>query len=109
MGLYGERVGALHIVTGSAEIAERVMSQVKILIRVMYSSPPRHGAQIAGLILTTPELRQQWLNELVTVTNRMNEMRKLLRGALEKVGAKGSWDHVTNQIGMFSFTGLTVA
>lgn len=59
------------------------------------------------MILNDPSLRQQWLDELVNVTIRMNEMRKLLRAALERVGAKGTWDHVTTQIGMFSFTGLT--
>lgn len=60
------------------------------------------------MILNDPSLRQQWLNELVTVTNRINDMRALLKANLIKVGAKGNWDHITNQIGMFSFTGLTL-
>lgn len=107
MGLYGERTGALHFVCHNKDIAGKVLSQLKIIIRSNYSSPPRHGARIAGMILNDPSLRQQWLDELVNVTIRMNEMRKLLRAALERVGAKGTWDHVTNQIGMFSFTGLT--
>ena len=54
-------------------------------------------------------VREQWLTELVNVTNRINEMRQLLRKNLEEIGAKGSWDHVTKQIGMFSYTGLTPA
>lgn len=76
-------------------------------MRTNYSSPPKHGARIAGLILSDLKFRQQWLDELVTVTDRMNAMRKLLRAELERIGAKGTWDHITTQIGMFSFTGLT--
>ena len=58
------------------------------------------------MILNTPEMRKQWLSELVTVTNRITEMRTLLRKELESIKAPGTWDHVTTQIGMFSFTGL---
>ena len=83
------------------------MSQIKIVVRTNYSSPPIHGARIAGRILMNVENRKQWLGELRTVTDRMNTMRTLLKETLIKVGAKGNWDHVTNQIGMFSFTGLT--
>lgn len=107
MGLYGERTGALHVVCKDKNTAARVLSQVKILIRVNYSSPPRHGARIAAMILNEPTLRQQWLDELVVVTDRITKMRNLLRSTLEKIGAKGTWNHVTDQIGMFSFTGLT--
>lgn len=60
MGLYGERVGAFTITTGSAEEADRVMSQLKILIRPMISNPPIHGARIAAKILTDPNLKKQW-------------------------------------------------
>jgi aspartate/tyrosine/aromatic aminotransferase len=68
MGLYGERVGALHIVSKDQATSDKVLSQVKIVIRSNYSSPPVHGARIAGKILTTPEYRQQWLGELKAVT-----------------------------------------
>jgi aspartate aminotransferase len=108
MGLYGERTGALHFVCKDKGTAAKVLSQVKIIIRVNYSSPPRHGARIAAAILNQPALRQQWLDELVAMTDRIAQMRTLLRSTLEKVGAKGTWNHVTDQIGMFSFTGLTV-
>jgi len=107
MGLYGERTGAMHIVCHDKATADKVMSQVKILVRTNYSSPPKHGARIAALILTNPEMRQEWLSQLVMVTKRMNDMRAALRAALEKSGAKGDWSHITTQIGMFSFTGLT--
>jgi len=109
MGLYGERTGALHFVCKDKDIAGRVLSQLKIIIRTSYSSPPRHGARIAAIILNEPAMRQQWLDELVAVCARINRMRSLLRNELEKVGAKGTWRHVTDQIGMFSFTGLSVA
>lgn len=109
MGLYGERTGALHIVCADKKTAAQVMSQVKILIRTNYSSPPKHGARIAALVLNQPELRKEWLEQLVMVTKRMNDMRAALRKALEESGAKGTWSHITTQIGMFSFTGLSPA
>lgn len=108
MGLYGERTGALHFVCQNKKIAENTLSQVKVIIRTNYSSPPAHGARIAALLLNDVQLRNQWLKELVNVTDRITEMRILLRKNLEKVGAKGTWNHVTDQIGMFSFTGLTL-
>lgn len=109
MGLYGERTGALHVVCGDKDTAEKVLSQLKVVVRVNYSSPPAHGARIASLILNEEPLRKQWLGELVAVTDRITRMRKLLRENLEKIGAPGTWNHVTDQIGMFSFTGLTPA
>ena len=75
MGLYGERTGALHFVCADKDTAARVLSQVKITVRVNYSSPPKHGARIASAILNQPELRQQWLEELITVCARMGDMR----------------------------------
>lgn len=107
MGLYGERTGALHVVCHDKATADIVMSQVKILIRTNYSSPPKHGARIAAMLLNNEELRAEWLSQLVDVTKRMNTMRTALRASLEKSGIKGDWSHITKQIGMFSFTGLT--
>jgi len=106
MGLYGERTGALHIVCTDKPTAEKVMSQVKIIIRSNYSSPPIHGARIAGKILVNKENRDKWLSELKAVTDRMNNMRVALKEALVKNACKGNWDHITSQIGMFSFLGL---
>jgi aspartate/tyrosine/aromatic aminotransferase len=107
MGLYGERTGALHIVCADKPTAEKVMSQVKISVRSNYSNPPLHGARIAGKILVCPKNRATWLGELKAVTDRMNNMRAALKEALIKNGCKGNWDHITTQIGMFSFLGLT--
>lgn len=109
MGLYGERTGAMHVVCADKKTAAAVMSQVKILIRTNYSSPPKHGARIAALILNKEDLRKEWLGELTMVCKRMNDMRSALRAAIEASGVKGDWSHITTQIGMFSFTGLTPA
>jgi aspartate aminotransferase len=95
MGLYGERTGAMHVVCHDKDTAAKVLSQVKIIIRTDYSSPPRHGARIAAKILSEKGNRDQWLKELVAVTDRMNQMRAALRASLEKNGAKGKWDHIT--------------
>jgi len=106
-GLYGERIGYIHVRTATPEMAKAVLSQMKILIRQAYSSPPRHGAAIVYQVLSDPALKQQWLNELAFMANRINEMRWALRNALEQRGTPGTWNHITDQIGMFSYTGLT--
>jgi aspartate aminotransferase len=106
-GLYGERIGYIHVRCASKDIAAAVLSQLKILIRQAYSSPPRHGAAIVYKLLTTPELKTQWLEELKKMSDRILEMRSALRKALEVKETPGTWNHVTDQIGMFSFTGLT--
>lgn len=106
-GLYGERVGAFSIVCESAEEKARVDSQVKILVRPLYSNPPVHGARIASKILNDPELNKQWLGEVKGMAERIIKMRALLKDNLEKLGSKRSWNHITDQIGMFAYTGLT--
>ncbi|KAH9431049.1 Aspartate aminotransferase, mitochondrial [Pyricularia oryzae] len=107
MGLYGERVGAFSIVCDSAEEKKRVDSQLKILVRPMYSNPPIHGARIAAQILNTPALYDQWLAEVKGMADRIITMRALLKENLEKLGSKHDWSHITSQIGMFAYTGLT--
>jgi len=108
-GLYGERIGYIHVRCASKEGANAVLSQLKILIRQAYSSPPRHGAAIVYKVLTNPELKQQWLGELQFMSQRILQMRTSLRSAIEARGTPGTWNHITDQIGMFSFTGLTTA
>lgn len=107
MGLYGERIGAFSIVCESSEEKARVDSQLKIIIRPLYSNPPIHGARIAAEILNDATLKQQWLGEVKSMADRMIEMRSLLREKLEKLGSKKDWSHVTSQIGMFCYTGLS--
>ncbi|EFW21573.1 aspartate transaminase aat1 [Coccidioides posadasii str. Silveira] len=106
MGLYGERVGAFSVVCESAEEKQRVDSQIKILVRPMYSNPPIHGARIASTILNDPTLNQQWLGEVKGMADRIIEMRALLKKHLEELGSKHDWSHITSQIGMFAYTGL---
>jgi aspartate aminotransferase len=105
-GLYGERIGYIHVKCDTKEVATAVLSQLKIVVRQLYSSPPRHGAAIANKILSSPDLKQQWLSELTLMSNRIVEMRAALRSAIEAKGTPGTWNHVTDQIGMFTFTGL---
>ncbi|KAK5635048.1 hypothetical protein RRF57_010760 [Xylaria bambusicola] len=106
MGLYGERVGAFSILGSSAEEKKRLDSQIKILVRPMYSNPPIHGARVASEILNTPALYQQWLGEVKEMADRIITMRSLLKSNLEKLGSRHDWSHITSQIGMFAYTGL---
>jgi aspartate aminotransferase, mitochondrial len=107
MGLYGERVGAFSLVCANPEEKQRVDSQLKILIRPLYSNPPVNGARIASEILNSPELKAQWLEEVKGMADRMIQMRHLLKSNLEALGSKKDWSHVTSQIGMFCYTGLS--
>ena len=107
MGLYGERIGALHVVCKNAETAGRVLSQVEMAIRPMYSNPPLHGALVASTILGDPELSRSWKAELKQVADRIILMRARLVEELTKLQIPGDWTHITSQIGMFSYTGLT--
>jgi aspartate aminotransferase len=106
MGLYGERVGAFSVVCESAEEKKRVDSQIKILVRPLYSNPPIHGARIASEILNDASLNKQWLGEVKDMADRIITMRALLKENLEKLGSKHDWSHITSQIGMFAYTGL---
>jgi len=107
LGLYGERIGMLHIVCSDADRAKTVLSQLKLVIRPMYSNPPIHGAHLVMKILGDPERLAAWKKQLADMANRIQEVRTLLRTGLEKKGTPGTWDHITSQIGMFSYTGLT--
>jgi len=106
MGMYGERVGAITFVIHDPEALQRVLSQLRVTIRRMYSSPPRNGAQIAAKVLTTPELRDLWLKEVKGMADRIFSMRQLLVENLKKEGSTHNWKFITDQIGMFCFTGL---
>jgi aromatic-amino-acid transaminase len=105
--LYGERVGALSVVCESKDEAARVLSQLKRVIRSNYSNPPTHGAQVVAIVLTTPALRAQWEEELAGMRARIKHMRSALRTRLEATGAKSDMSFITQQKGMFSYTGLT--
>ncbi|KAI0563497.1 aspartate aminotransferase [Gracilaria domingensis] len=104
--MYGERVGALNVIMSSSESLTAVRSQLKQLIRAMYSNPQLHGARIAAAIMSDKESFRQWEMDLEKMSARIQTMRTRLRDALSKNEAPGNWDHIVNQIGMFSFTGL---
>nr|CAD2162738.1 unnamed protein product [Meloidogyne enterolobii] len=106
MGLYGERVGAFTVICSTQEEAERVLSQLKIIIRPMISNPPIHGARIAAKILGDSDLRQKWLADVKSMADRIISMRVQLKELLINAGSQRNWNHIVDQIGMFCYTGL---
>jgi aromatic-amino-acid transaminase len=105
--LYGERVGGLSVVTVDADEAKRVMSQLKVVIRTLYSSSPYHGAAIVAHVLTDPELRALWEQELGGMRERIKAMRSSLVEGLVAAGVQQDMGFITDQVGMFSYSGLT--
>ena len=107
--LYGERVGALSVVCESKDEADRVLSQLKRVIRTNYSNPPTHGAQVVATVLTTPALRALWEQELAGMRVRIKEMRVALQAKLAVAGLTQDMSFITRQKGMFSYSGLSKA
>lgn len=105
-GLYNERVGAITVVNADAEQAAKSFSQLKIAIRSNYSNPPAHGAKIVETILSNPELRAEWENEVKEMRERIKTMRNLLVTKLKELGVNQDFSFINEQNGMFSFSGL---
>jgi aromatic-amino-acid transaminase len=105
--LYGERVGALSVVAGSAEEAARVLSQLKRTVRTNYSNPPTHGGQIVATVLGSPQLTNLWDRELGAMRDRIKAMRKALADGIQKRVPGSDWSFVLRQRGLFSYSGLT--
>ena len=105
--LYGERVGALTIVTQNADETQRVVSQVKRVIRTNYSNPPTHGGAIVSAVLNSNELRTMWEDELSQMRDRIKQMREQLIAELKAAGANRDFSFIAKQRGMFSYTGLS--
>lgn len=105
-GLYNERVGNLTVVQRSKATSAAVQSRMTLLVRFMYSNPPAFGGRIVGKVLNTPELRQEWMDSIRLMSSRIIKMRNYLKEDLISLKTPGNWDHITNQIGMFSYTGL---
>ncbi|KAG9318786.1 putative aspartate aminotransferase, cytoplasmic [Chiua virens] len=106
-GLYGERIGALHIISPDKDAADRVKSQLSVMQRSEISNPPLHGARLMALILNDAELFEEWKRDIKTMAHRIISMREALFHLLtNELKTPGNWDHITRQIGMFSFTGL---
>ncbi|MBC7858542.1 MAG: aspartate/tyrosine/aromatic aminotransferase [Burkholderiaceae bacterium] len=107
--LYGERVGALSVVAASGEEAARLMSQLKRVVRTNYSNPPTHGGKVVATVLTTPALRQLWEDELAGMRVRIREMRDAFVVKLKEKAPQRDFEFVREQVGMFSYSGLTKA
>ncbi|MFZ7109508.1 amino acid aminotransferase [Avibacterium avium] len=106
-GLYNERVGAFTLVAETAEIAATALTQVKSIIRTLYSNPASHGASTVAIVLADPALREEWTGELAEMRNRIKEMRHKFVELLREYGAQQDFSFIEQQNGMFSFSGLT--
>ena len=104
--LYGERVGGLSVLCTDKEEASRVLSQLKIVIRTNYSNPPTHGGAVVASVLNNPELRALWEEELGSMRVRIKAMRQKLVDGLKAAGVQQDMSFMTEQIGMFSYSGL---
>jgi len=107
LGLYGERVGCASVLCSTVKAKVACDTQLRGVIRPMYSNPPKHGCYIAKGILTNPAKMEAWKKELAVMSGRIDSMRTKLRSAIEGLNTPGNWSHITTQIGMFTFTGLT--
>jgi aromatic-amino-acid transaminase len=105
--LYGERVGALSVHCETADEAAKVLSQLKIAIRTNYSNPPIHGGSVVAAVLNNPEWRKLWEGELAEMRVRIKEMRQKLVEGLKAAGVQRDMGFITQQIGMFSYSGLS--
>lgn len=105
-GLYCERVGNLTIVEKDASTSAAVLSQLTLIVRAMYSNPPAFGGRIVDTVLNDPTLRKEWYECIKIMSNRIIKMRKALYDELVRLGTPGTWNHIVDQIGMFSYTGL---
>ena len=105
--LYGERVGALSVHCETADEAAKVLSQLKIAIRTNYSNPPIHGGSVVAAVLNNPEWRKLWEGELAEMRLRIKVMRQRLVEGLKAAGVQRDMGFITQQIGMFSYSGLS--
>lgn len=108
-GLYNERVGAFTLIATDSDVANRAFSQVKTIIRANYSNPPAHGAKTVSYILNNPELKEEWIDELTGMRQRIHRMRQLFVKTLQEKGANQDFSFIAKQNGMFSFSGLDEA
>ncbi|KAH6675316.1 pyridoxal phosphate-dependent transferase [Plectosphaerella plurivora] len=106
-GLYGERIGMVHVVARDAEIAGKITPILTRISRAEITSCPSYGARIVAEILGDPSLHDQWLSDLITMSDRMKTMRRELYNELQRRNVPGNWEHLLSDIGMFSMTGLS--
>ena len=105
--LYGERVGALSVLCDNQDEAARVLSQIKVVIRTNYSNPPTHGGTVVAAVLANPQWRALWESELAGMRTRIKAIRQKLVDGLKTAGLQQDMGFITNQIGMFSYSGLS--
>ncbi|XP_057742058.1 aspartate aminotransferase, mitochondrial-like isoform X1 [Arachis stenosperma] len=106
MGLFGHKVGCLSVLTRDIKQAAAVKSQLQHIAHSMYSSPPIHGILLVTMILSDPNMKEQWKKDMKIMANRIRAMRTTLRRNLEDLDSSFNWEHITNQVGMFCFSGL---
>lgn len=106
-GLYSERIGCAFFVVNDAGPVEPIRSQMKAIIRPMWSNPPAHGARIVTTVLNNPALLAEWKECVQTMSKRIRSARELLFQKMREKGTPGNWEHIVKQHGMFTFTGLT--
>lgn len=106
-GLYGERIGGLHLITHPSVSAEGAYTHLIQLARSEISCPALYGARVVDTILSNSELHTEWEKDVKTMASRIQGVRVALKSELEKINTKGDWSHITRQIGMFSYTGLS--
>ncbi|PGG96441.1 hypothetical protein AJ79_09593 [Helicocarpus griseus UAMH5409] len=107
LGLYGQRVGAFHLVCHTEDAARRAWSQMVELQRGEFSTPPSYGARVAAAVICDPAYISEWKQDLAVMSGRIKAMRHALYDELRRLRTPGTWEHIINQIGMFSYTGLT--
>jgi hypothetical protein len=106
-GLYDERAGLMSVVLADAAPLENVRSHLALLVRGNYSTPPAHGARVVSRVLNNETLRGRWIEHVEEMSSRICKSRAELKQQIEALATPGNWDHITNQIGMFSYTGLS--
>lgn len=107
-GLYGERIGALHVVVSSAVEVPRIATVVRALARPMYSTCPSQGARIVAHVLSDPQRTAEWHKQCADMAHRLTTIRHVLHDKLLQRNVKGTWEHILAQRGMFSFSGIPV-
>ncbi|KAF4124104.1 aspartate aminotransferase, cytoplasmic [Geosmithia morbida] len=109
MGLYGERVGLTAFTARTARLARTMSSILANCQRATVSNPPAYGAKIAAAVLADPDIKDQWRQDLLTMSGRIKAMRQKVYDELLRLGTPGDWSHLVNQIGMFGYTGISPA
>jgi len=106
-GLYRERIGACSIIANSSAAADVALSVLLYVVRCLYSMPPAHGAALVETILGDNQLKQQWLDELKVMRDRINGNRAILVERLKAIGVERDFSFIARQKGMFSFLGVS--